>query len=191
MGAHLGASHLPQKQQKHQTGGTGAVTWHWVPGEAMGVFPGCWMPHHIPPFWGMLRTGWVSPEAEPWQQQPLLRAHSSSGWLNLGDVPELCSCMHVQTHWFTHLLTLKNFQEFPFLWKSYFWAVMEHLKAQFPWLTNVSNGGGSESCRTAQQALTYQEHEEHVLAARRALWISNPGILQRLQPISQESSKGM
>lgn len=55
---------------------------------------------------------------------------------------------------------------------------MEHLKAQFPWLTNVSNGGGLESCRSAQQALTYQEHEEHVLAGRTALWVSNPGILQ-------------
>lgn len=55
---------------------------------------------------------------------------------------------------------------------------MEHLKTQFPWLTNVSNGGVLETYRTAQQALTYQEHEEHVLSARTAIWISNPGILQ-------------
>lgn len=184
MGAHLGASHLPQKQQKHQTGGTGAVTWHWVPGEADGSFP--WLLNATPhsSLLGNAENWLGSPEAVPWQQQPLLRAHSSSSWLTLGDVPELCSCMHVQTHWFTHLLMIKHFQEFPFLWKSYFWAVMEHPEAQFPWLTNVSNGGGSESCRTAQQALTYQEHEEHVLAGRRAPWVSNPGILQWLQPIS-------
>lgn len=57
--------------------------------------------------------------------------------------------------------------------------MIEHLEAQFPWLTDVFNGHVLESYRTAQQALTYQEHEEHVLSGRTALWISNPGILNR------------
>lgn len=143
----------------------------------MGIFLGCWMPHHIPPFWEMMRTGWVSPEAVPWQQLPFAQGTLLQWLIELGDLPEICSCMHVWTHWFTHLLTIMHFQEFSFIWKSYFWAVIEHLKVWFPWLANVFNGRVLQSHRTAQQALTYQEHEEHVLSGGTALWISNPGIL--------------
>lgn len=73
--------------------------------------------------------------------------------------------------------------------------MIEHREAWFPWLTNVFNGRVLESYRTAQQALTYQEHEEHVLSGRTAPWISNPGILtgvQWLQSISlQWDVKGL
>lgn len=63
---------------------------------------------------------------------------------------------------------------------------MEHLEAQFPWLTNVSNGGGLESCRSAQQALTYQEHEEHVLAEEQ---LSGYLILAFYSEYSQSASE--
>lgn len=83
-----------------------------------------------------------------------------------------------------------HFQEFSFIWKSCFGAVIEHLEAWFPWLTNVFSGCVLQSYRTAQQALTYQEQEEHVLPGRTALWISNPGILNWSGMITIKPARG-
>lgn len=132
MWAHLGASHLPRgsllpEQQKHQTGGTGAVTWHWWSRWEFSLAADCHTTFLPSGKWWELAGS--LPKQCPDSSSPLLRAHSSSGWWNLRDLPEICSCMHVQTHWFTHLLTIMHFQDFSFMWKSYFWAVIEHLEA--------------------------------------------------------------